>query len=55
MKKLYIKKVFDYDYAGGKTFDGYIIVENPRDDEWYAKVWTKPLAETVRKALQRAL
>lgn len=51
MKKLYVKKVYDYDYTGYKTPDGYVLVESLKDEEYYAKFWSKELAEKTAKFL----
>lgn len=56
MTKLIVKRNWEYDYDfGGKSADGWIIVEHKNDDAYYAKVYDRKLAEIVRRALERAL
>ena len=55
MKKLYVVANYESNPFGKPDFDGYIIVEDKEDSEYYAKVWNKKLAEVVKRTLEKEL
>jgi hypothetical protein len=53
--RLQIRKAYDNDYAGGRGFDGYEVVEHKTDDEYYAKCWSLDVAKACAGAIEKLL
>lgn len=53
--KLYVKPLYDLHYAGGRTLEGYIIVDHKDSDDWYAQFRSKALAVRTAKYLEKII